>query len=539
MRSRTDNAERSHRGDRPLAEGTLPVRPVAAVEALLLHHAARFPGRLALEGDDEKLTYGELRSRVANLAAGLTSSGVRRGDRVALHLPNSAGFAQAALACLWVGAAFVPLSPDEAAARLEQIVQDCAPSLIIKPEVGQEPVGRGIPGFTVSELLATPGSTPPPAADRRRDAYLIYTSGTAGRPKGVRIPVEAFLHSIGTTASGVGLGPTTRSMSVSPFHFDGSYATLFATLLAGGTVVIPNRKELLFLRRFFRCVREDAITHCSFSPSYLRLLLSSPKFSSLGGTKLRTLGLGGEQLVARDLLRLWEVLPEVAVYNYYGPTETTIEVTSYRVDPADVAVGVVPLGHPHAGVTFHLIGEDGNLIERADEVGELFIGGSQLMAGYWGDELLTSQVLRTDVVPGLLAYKTGDLARRDGKGRYHYAGRKDDVLKRRGVRISLTEVGRVLLSIPGVTGAICLPVDRDGELAIVGFVESAEGRVQTDVRSELRSRLPENMLPDEVVILDALPTTNRDKVDRVALLRSSGFAPWNSQVAFEQSIRVS
>ena len=241
---------------------------------------------------------------------------------------------------------------------------------------------------------------------------------------------------------------------MSSFHFDGSYGTVFPTLLAGGSLVIPNRDDLLFLKHFCNAVLEHGITHTSFSPSYLRLLAASRQLGRLADSELRTLAVGGEECVAEDVARLWAVLPRLRVFNRYGPTEATIAVTTYEVSRDDVKAGKVPIGTPHAGVDFSLARPDGtdNLVERAGEVGELYIGGEQLMRGYWGDEEFSRAVLRSDVVAGEVLYKTGDLAYYDDSGRYFYAGRSDDVVKRNDVRISLGEVASELGGVEGVTG---------------------------------------------------------------------------------------
>ena len=389
----------------------------------LLRHVVDRPDALAAKDDAEGLTYAQLYERVAAIAAGLSSLGVGPGDRVAVRLPNSVQFLSVAMACLWLGVPFVPISVDDPARRVQQILTDSEPALVVTLEGdGAAPAVSGRAVVTPDQLLRRGGVVPKRAQDPEIDAYMIYTSGTTGSPKGVRIPVQSFGWSISTTAERLGLDSSTRSLCVSPFHFDGSYANLFPTLVAGGRVVIPRREQLLMVRRFFSSVLQDGITHTSFSPSYLRLVLTSPKLRDLAGSALRTMGLGGEEILAEDLVALWEALPDLRVYNYYGPTEATIEVTTFELDRSTFGSGVVPIGVPHAGVRFYLVDSGGGLIEDSNQIGELHIAGNQLMRGYWGDQALTDEVLRTDVVAGELVYKTGDLVRRDEQGRYIYVG---------------------------------------------------------------------------------------------------------------------
>lgn len=500
---------------------------------LMLRHATGRPEAMAVKDDTGSLSYRQLVEHAAATAAGLRALGVEPGDRVGLWLPNSIGFVVAALGCLWLGAAFVPLSVDDPAPRLAGTIEDCDPRLIVcggdQHRDGRAPEGRRLVELTT--VLDRGEEVPERAQDPERDAYLIYTSGTTGRPKGVRTPERAFRCAIQSAAGFIGLDSTTRTLVVSPFHFDGSYGTAFPTLVAGGALVIPRREELLFLRRFFRAVLEEEITHTGFSPSYLRLLLSSPGMSELARSRLRTLGLGGEECIAADVAMLWQLAPGLRVFNRYGPTEATIEATTYEVRPSDVTSGTIPIGTPHTGVSFHLMDDGKNPIFESEAVGELYIGGDQLMKGYWRDETLTASALRADVVPGTIVYRTGDLVYRDREGRYVYVGRTDDLVKRSGVRISLGEITRVLAATPGVSRAVCLPVDRDGRLAIAAFVEAGPEVTVPSVMETARARLPTSMLPDEVFLRPALPLSSTGKVDHHRLLAAACRLPWGSTSA--------
>lgn len=488
------------------------------LRALLLRHAEIDPGRLAIKADDDVLTYGQLLDRVRRVAGGMRDRGLEGSSRVVIAQPNSAAFVVTALAAMWVGAAFVPVGVEEASGRLHQILRDCEASLIVAPQNEIDTMAAFSPAITLDELSSGHPAGAVPASGVDRDAYMIYTSGTSGAPKGVRISVGAFLASISATTEVLGLDASTRSLCVSTFQFDGSYATLFPTLLAGGGLVIPRRRDLVFLKRFFRSVRDDGITHTSFSPSYLRLLLQAPQLKELAGSRLRSLGLGGEEPSAEDLRRLWNVLPELAIYNYYGPTETTIEVTTHRITPDSLDSGRVPLGLPHRGVTFHLLTDHGAIIDTPGQSGELCIGGAQLMSGYWHDEVLTSRVLRDDLVPGQTVYRTGDLACFDAQGTYFYMGRRDDVIKRSGVRVSLVEVSRALMSLQGVDAALATTVPGPAGVRIVAFIQAESGRDESSALADLAHHLPSNMHPDRVFCVERFPLTPRGKVDREALL---------------------
>ena len=498
---------------------------------LMLRHAANRPDALALKDEKSSCSYAELVERVTATAAGLASLGVQPADRVALWLPNSADFLVTALGCLWLGAPFVPLSMDDPPARLARAIQDCDPTLIVVSTGDEHPPDPA--AFADQRVVDTrsilgDGPVPRQAQDPERDVYMIYTSGTTGSPKGVRTPERAFRRAILSATELMGLDTTTKTLCVSPFHFDGAYGMVFPTLVAGGSLVIPRREKLLFVKPFYDALREEGITHTGFTPSYLRLLLSWSSSTSPYWSTLHTLGLGGEECAASDVNRLWEFNPHVRVFNRYGPTETTIQVTTYEVGRDDVASGIVPIGIPHPGVSFHIVAEDGQSIFGTDEVGELYIGGDQLMRGYWGDDELTSRVLRDDIVPGTKVYRTGDLVYRDRRGRYVYVGRTDTVVKRNGVRVSLREVARVLQGVDDVTAAICLPTDKNGRLAIAAFVEAGPRATVSALFEAAHRELPAGMVPDEIHLCSSFPLNSSGKVDHRRLAAEAEQVIWAS-----------
>jgi D-alanine--poly(phosphoribitol) ligase subunit 1 len=499
------------------------------------------PERVAVKDLDRELTYAELGHEVAQVAAGLHGRGVAEGDRVALYFPNSVDFVVAALTCLSLGAIFVPLAVSDPKARLAIIIGDCAPALIVAADADGSaaalPTGPGQPPVVAFSELASTGDDPlgaDPLGDETgadRGAYIIYTSGTTGTPNGVLIGRAAFAAAVGATSSALGLGTGTRTLCVSPFHFDGSFATLFPTLYRGGTVVMRPRDALLFPRTFFRVVAAEAITYTGYSPSYGRLLASSPLMASLARTELRLVALGGEASSPADVRSLWEAAPEVVVFNRYGPTETTIAVTHMQLSPEVLADGTVPIGRPHPGVTFHLVDEQGALVEAADQVGELYIGGDQLMTGYWDAPALTAAVLRHDLVPGETLYRTGDLAYRNPSGDYVYVDRVDRVINRNGVRISLVELTDTLRALDGVTAVACLTFNDEGQLGIVAFAVTDPSLSALDVRRAARERLPDTMLPNRIDLVEALPMTSGSKLDERGLLAAAGLTAFGPEPA--------
>jgi D-alanine--poly(phosphoribitol) ligase subunit 1 len=325
----------------------------------------------------------------------------------------------------------------------------------------------------------------------------------------------------------VGLNAEDRALCVSPVHFDGSFSAIFPPLVRGVPLVIPDREALLFPRRFFSIVANEGITATSFSPSYLRLLRASGRLARLADTPLRVMALGGEAPSTADIKAVWAANPRLRVVNRYGPTETTIAVAHSELTPELLDAGLIPIGQPHPGSSFHLVDEHGRLVDRPGAVGELHIGGPQLMVGYLNDPALSGAVLRTDIVDGTTLYRTGDLVFRDDRGNYLYMGRSDRVIKRHGVRMSLVEVTEALGGMDGVASAACTTFDLDGELGVVAFVVPDREVTAIAVRQAAAQRLPETMLPDHFVLVTDLPLTSSSKVDERRLLKEAGLSAPN------------
>jgi D-alanine--poly(phosphoribitol) ligase subunit 1 len=297
-------------------------------------------------------------------------------------------------------------------------------------------------------------------------------------------------------------------------------------LISGGALVIRPRDALLFPRTFFSAVAKEKVTYSGFTPSYLRLLVASPQFDALNNSTLTTIALGGEAVSVTDLRTLWAHLPTLRVFNRYGPTESTIAVTNVELTSDMIENGVVTMGSPHPGVSFTLIDADRHVIEGADRTGELFIGGVQLMSGYWANPELTSDVMRSDVVPGETLYRTGDLAYRDDRGQYVYVDRIDRVVKRSGVRISLVELSASMNKVRGVDAAACLTFDRDGELGIVAFVATSSKFSILDLRRAASQLIPDTMLPDRFEFVLAMPLNKSNQLDESQLLSMAGLRPY-------------
>ncbi|MFI2615962.1 amino acid adenylation domain-containing protein [Streptomyces sp. NPDC018584] len=498
----------------PPTESAAPRDVVHAVRA----YAAEEPDRPAVKDAGTSLSYAQLLARVETSAGHLVRAGVTPGDRVGIHLPNSAEYIVAILACMAVGAVFVPIPYGDPEERIRGIAGDCDVTLTVVPtgHAVSEAARRVLRPVGVRELADAGGVEKTEGYGDDRDGedivYLVYTSGTTGRPKGVMVRRAGLRNFVANTVEVFELTRETRALCVSPFHFDGAFGSIFSVLSVGGSLVVAGHGPLL-PGDFFRLLLSEGITHTSFSPSLLRLLTSGRDLPRLAESRLRTVGLGGEDCTPQQIAKLLEHRPGLRVFNRYGPTETTVVVATHLITREWCASGrKIPLGAPDRGVGFHLVDAGGNLVTEPDTPGELCVSGVQVMAGYWGAPEVTRQVLRDDLVPGTTVYRTGDLVRRTPDGLYVYLDRADNVVKRNGNRISMTEVTAALLDVPGVEDAVAL-VDRpDGRTLIRAFVV-APGLDAAPVRKELLLRVPAYMSPDSLHVVAELPRLSGGKPD--------------------------
>jgi non-ribosomal peptide synthetase component F len=327
------------------------------------------------------------------------------------------------------------------------------------------------------------------------------------------------------TCEALNLDPSTRTLSVSPFHFDGSFATLFPTLASGGTLIIRPQDSLLFPRVFFNTIIAEMVTYTDFPPSYLHILESSLQFDNLAVSDLEIITLGGEACSVGDVENIWAVAPEVRIFNCYGPTETTIQVSLIEMTRSVVARGAIPIGKPNPGVQFYLVDELGHLIEEPLIASELYIGGRQLMDGYWESPELTEKVIHTDIVAGQRLYRTGDVVYLNSEGDYVYVNRADRVIKRGGVRISLLEISDVFRKNNEVSAATSIAFDDDGNLGIATFLVLTSEISHAELHRRARDLLPSSMLPDRFEVVESMPLTSSGKTDERRLLSDAGLAP--------------
>ncbi|WP_187284306.1 non-ribosomal peptide synthetase [Streptomyces sp. uw30] len=496
--------------DEPAAAQQHSAAPPKAhlVPDLVANQATTRPEATALVCGDLRLTYAELLRRADHLAARLQAHGVRRGDRVGLLLPRGADMAVAALAVLRAGGAYVPLDPAHPAARLAYMVTNSATSLLLTAARTTGLAGTDVPELRVDEHPDTvPAFTPATCAPGDL-AYVLYTSGSTGVPKGVAVEHRA-LHNLAVNVCPVfPVTGTDRVLQFVSFGFDVAVSDLFFPWVAGAELHIAQEDERLGEALQAR-LRDSRITYVFLPPSAAMTLPRSPGALP----ELRTLAVGGEACPAELVERLGEEGRRIV--NAYGPSEATVYSTTADLRPGEPVV----IGHAVPGSRAYVL--DRRLRPAPVGVtGELYVAGATLARGYIGRPGMTSERFVADPYgpPGSRMYRTGDLCRVDAHGVLHYLGRSDSQVKLRGYRIELGEIEALLANHPEVTVAAAAVRGDGADQRLVAYVVGQDTAPSDEaLRAHLTRRLPGYMVPEVFVRLPELPLNRSGKIDRSRL----------------------
>ena len=465
--------------------------PARRVEDLVAAQARRTPDAVAVEHAGHTTTYADLVAAAELFADRLVASGVGSGDRVALVLPRSAELITAQLGVLKAGAVYVPVDPDHPAERRAFLLADSGARLVVTAD-----------GWT-----EVPVSAPALPAEA---AYVMYTSGSTGVPKGVVAP-NAGINRLALDCGYADFGPADRVAFAANPAFDAATMEVWAPLLTGGRVVVVDQDDLLDPVRFGRCLGERGVT-VAFLTTSLFHRYATDAGAALSG--LSQLLVGGDVLDPNVLADFLAAHRPGRFTHVYGPTETTTYALAQDIDAVDRGRRV-PLGRPIAHTTVHVLDPNGEPAP-VGVFGELHIGGRGLALGYLGRPELTEA--RFVVRHGEPVYRTGDLGRRLPDGTIEFVGRDDHQVKIRGFRVELGEIESALGTHPAVrTAAVLARPDAAGEKRLVAYAV-LDAPVEPDaLRAHLARLLPDYAVPAAYVVVDEFPLTGNGKLDRAAL----------------------
>jgi amino acid adenylation domain-containing protein len=483
---------------------------------LFEQQALRRPAALAVVCGQERLTYAQLNTRAARLAGSLRRQGVEPGKLVGLCIERSIEMVVCLLAILKAGGAYVPLSADDPRERLAFLVQDLDLHLVLTRQRYRAVLPAGpvplvlLEEETGQEILEK--STLQPGSEDL--AFVLYTSGSTGQPKGVGVTHRNVLHLV-ASHNVVQLTEQEVFLQMAPLNFDASTFEIWSSLLNGGRLVlfppqIPSLAEL------GRVIEEEGVTTMWLTSGVFHQMIEN-QIERLRG--VRQLVAGGDILSVTHVRKALHDLPQCKLINGYGPTENTTFTCMMLLSESCDLSRSVPIGKPIAQTQVYLLDPSRELVPIG-VVGELYTGGDGVAVGYLKRPELTAERFLRDPFrdePGARIYKTGDLARYQADGTLEFIGRLDQQVKIRGFRVEPGEIETALQQHPAVQQSLVLPrEDIPGEKRLVAYVVVAEN-CQVDIqelRQFLQPRVPSYMLPTHMVVLDQIPLTTNGKPDR-------------------------
>jgi amino acid adenylation domain-containing protein len=514
---------------RQLAEWNATARewpPAASVVDLVQRQARATPERVAVTGSSQRYTYAELDERSDKLAAHLRARGAGPDSLVGIALERDADLLVGLLGILKTGAAYVPLDPDYPRERLKYMMDQAGIRLL----VSQESLLGKLPERDLDRVLldrdsaaiaaAAPGEMPALRPDLRM--YVIFTSGSTGLPKGVQIPHRSVMNFLQSMSERPGFTAENRLLAVTTLSFDIAVLELYLPLVRGGTVVIATREQAGDGGQLRALIERESVNVLQATPTTWRLLLAAGWKATPGKTFK---ALCGGEAMPRDLAREL-VAAGAELWNMYGPTETTVWSTCFAVRDAEEPIYI---GKPIANTACYVLDSFGQPLPIGVP-GELHIGGDGVAIGYLGRDDLTAERFIANPFGSGRLYRTGDQVRFKSDGNLEYFSRNDNQVKVRGFRIELGEIEAVLSRHPAVAEVAVVAREFSAtDKRLVAYTRFAGGEqlTNTELRSFLRDYLPDYMIPQLLVEVEAMPLTPNGKIDRKALpdpLRGAGGA---------------
>lgn len=507
---------------------SLTIPEPAIIDTDQYNLAARFservremPAATALLHEDHSWTYAELGDASRRVAGWLEREGIEAGSRVGILAGRGVRAYTGILGASWAGCTWVPLNPAHPADRLGNLLERAELDALIVDEVGAEL----LPALDAPPKVLAPGSTPAeptanaPIPCKGDDiAYLMFTSGTTGIPKGVMISHSAIDHFIEVMQARYGIGPGDRVSQFFELTFDLSVFDVFMSLSYGASLCVLPEAARLGPAAF---ISEQKLTVWFSVPSAMVLMNRFGQLRCGAFPDLRLSLFCGEPLPADPVANWMAAAPDSVIENLYGPTEATL---ACLLQPCKSDLRVtqerecVAIGQPYPGMHAAILDMDGQGMLSDGEPGELLLAGVQLAEGYWQDRNLTDQ--QFIMLEGTRWYRSGDLARQDADGCFHHLGRIDNQVKIFGHRVELEDIDTHLRQACHSESAMAVawPVKHGSAQGIVAFVAGSDLNV-AQIREEMKKRVPEYMVPRQVRFLESLPLNANGKFDRPALVK--------------------
>lgn len=506
--------------------------------------------RIAIRVDDREMSFSQLDALHKSVASFLIEIGTKRGDRIGLIGPKSEAFVSTQYGTLRAGAAYVPIDKTFPIERTFQIVEDCQIRTVFADEANAKRIletdsrpeclvnvvtwtdeEHEQAGSLTLRKFSEAASFGSGNCDVQRPldtdlAYIMYTSGSTGKPKGVMLSNRNILTYVEWCIAEFGLGYDDIMVNVAPFTFDISGMEIFGMAAMGAQMIlIENQTRITTV---LDAVQRYKATFMATVPTVIGTMVNNPRvFGRYDLSSLQTIVSGAAVCPPTFMKILHENLPKAKLYNLYGPTEATIYCLYHRIDdPTAIEVDKpLPIGKPFENTDAYVVDAEGNEAEPGKE-GELILRGSHVALGYFNNEEKTSAAFKNfPLQPHLneMVYYTGDVARQDAQGVFHFLGRNDDMVKSRGYRIELNEIDLALSTMPDQLDSfavIAIPDELiENKLVAVLVRKSGCEISEAEVKAACKERLPAYMVPDEVHFRPELPQTSSGKINKKALVQ--------------------
>jgi amino acid adenylation domain-containing protein len=511
-------------------ETHVTLRADVLIHELFEEQVRRTPQGTAVEWGTRSLTYAALNAGANQLARDLQRRGLKPDDVVAVCSNRTGEMIATIIGILKAGGAYLPLDPGYPEERLQQMLEDAAPRLVLAHAQLHSTVAKC--GAEVLTLAAADDfeeerledvSARQSGETSENLVYVIYTSGSTGRPKGTAMTHRAMVNLIEWHRSALPLAAGQRVLQFAALSFDVSFQEIFSTLCGGGTLVLVEewvRKDPLALARL---ISNQRINRLFLPPLMLRTLAESFRASAVPPADVCDVITAGEQLrITPEIRELFSGIDGCRLHNHYGPTETHVVTALTLCGPTQDWPALPNIGRPIANIQIHILDAE-RQPTPIGVVGEIYIGGEALARGYLHRPELTAQRFVSDPVAGegrARLYRTGDLGRWNSDGSIDYLGRNDHQVKISGFRIELGDIEAHVAAHGGVQDVVVTAVENArGTKRLVAYItQRPDSAVDVAaLRAELRSKLPEHMVPSAIVMIERMPSSPNGKVDRAAL----------------------
>lgn len=495
----------------------------------------KWPDRVAVKQSDTSLTFTELRARAQLISGQILSMNIGPNRPVIIFLPKSFQYLEVIVGILYTGNFYVPIDAKTPFKRLQIIIQNANPSLVITHSTYRDlfsPAGISdskvlfLDEIHASQLVRQTAA--PLIRDRQArlidtdPLYIIYTSGSTGVPKGVVISHRSVIDYISWAANKFQIDHTSIIGNQSPFHFDNSTLDIYLCLMCGASFVVIPEEKFIYPAELIEYINRQEVNFIFWVPSMLVNIASLDIFNDILPQTLTKILFAGEVMPVKHLNYWRRHLPQVLFANLYGPTEITVDCTYYIVDREFEENEVLPIGFPCHNTSI-LILNDENQPTKKGEIGELCVRGSSLALGYYNDFEKTNKAFHQNPLntnyPERI-YRTGDLVYINPREELIFCGRKDHQIKHMGYRIELGEIESNLLSIDGIINA-CVIYDASKK-QIAAFYLSKGDISPSFLKEEMSRMLPPYMTPRLFKKLDSFPLNPNGKIDRLALSEGLG-----------------